>query len=238
MVEARNPNHWTVREIPPAQSLTRWYLPRWWQTNQVSRSLWAAEESDPGGVYTLWQKPWISIFVFWQPTPVFLAGKFHGQRSLVVHAVAKESDMTEHTPAHTTTIWESITHWVARLILAPGTCSDSTTVTPQREVSLTVVGPRTMNSGQGAASLAFPEPLCRIAHLTHRETQPRSSRPTVPLRTKSGHTSFTSAPKAHLPSYGNAHGTLRLFILPERFRAQWSTLPAASIYWVARCQDG
>ena len=53
MVEARNPNHWTVREIPPAQNLTRWYLPWWWQTNQVSRSLWAAEESAPGGVYTL-----------------------------------------------------------------------------------------------------------------------------------------------------------------------------------------
>ena len=113
MLEPRNPNHWTVREIPPAQSLRRWYLPWWWQTNQVSRSLWATEESDPGGVYTLWQKVWISIFVFWQSTPVFLPGKFHGQRSLVVHKVAKESDMTEHMPTHTT-IWESITHWVAR----------------------------------------------------------------------------------------------------------------------------
>ena len=32
----------------------------------------------------------------WQPTPVFLPGKFHGQRSLVatVHGVA-ESDMNE-----------------------------------------------------------------------------------------------------------------------------------------------
>ena len=31
----------------------------------------------------------------WQPTPVFLSGKFHKQRSLVgtVHEVAKESDM-------------------------------------------------------------------------------------------------------------------------------------------------
>ena len=33
----------------------------------------------------------------WQPTPVFLPVKSHGQRSLVVHGVAKESDMTEHT---------------------------------------------------------------------------------------------------------------------------------------------
>ena len=34
----------------------------------------------------------------WQPTPVFLPGESHGQRSLeaVVHAVA-ESDMTEVT---------------------------------------------------------------------------------------------------------------------------------------------
>ena len=32
----------------------------------------------------------------WQPTPVFLPGKSHGQRSLwaIVHGVAKESDMT------------------------------------------------------------------------------------------------------------------------------------------------
>ena len=33
----------------------------------------------------------------WQPTPVFLPGKSHGQRSLAgyrVHGVAKESDMT------------------------------------------------------------------------------------------------------------------------------------------------
>ena len=137
MMEARNPNHWIVREISPAQSLTR-YLPWWWKTNQVSRSLWATEESDPGGVYTLQQKAWISIFVFWQSTPVFLPGKFHWQRRFVVHAVAKELDMTEHMPIHTI-IWESITHWVARLILAPGTCLDSITVTAQWEVSLTVV---------------------------------------------------------------------------------------------------
>ena len=33
----------------------------------------------------------------WQPTPVFLPGKTHGQRSLwaTVHGVAEESDMTE-----------------------------------------------------------------------------------------------------------------------------------------------
>ena len=35
----------------------------------------------------------------WQPTPVFLPGKFHGQRSLAGYSPwgHKESDMTEHT---------------------------------------------------------------------------------------------------------------------------------------------
>ena len=34
----------------------------------------------------------------WQPTPVFLPGKFHGQRSLVGYSPkgCKESDTTEH----------------------------------------------------------------------------------------------------------------------------------------------
>ena len=38
------------------------------------------------------QNPWRSK---WQPTPVFLPGKYHGQRSpaAIVHGVAKESDM-------------------------------------------------------------------------------------------------------------------------------------------------
>ena len=35
----------------------------------------------------------------WQPTPVFLPGKFHGQRNLVGYSPwsRKESDMTEHS---------------------------------------------------------------------------------------------------------------------------------------------
>ena len=38
----------------------------------------------------------------WQPTPVFLPGKFHGQRSLAGYSPwsHKESDMTKHM-AHT-----------------------------------------------------------------------------------------------------------------------------------------
>jgi len=43
--------------------------------------------------------PWVRKIPWkrkWQPTPVVLPGKFHGQRSLVatVHGVANESDMT------------------------------------------------------------------------------------------------------------------------------------------------
>ena len=35
----------------------------------------------------------------WQPTPVFLPGQFHGQKSLVSYSPGgrKELDMTEHT---------------------------------------------------------------------------------------------------------------------------------------------
>ena len=46
-----------------------------------------------------------------QPTPVFLLGEFHGQRSLTGYCPRdrKESDMTEHIHTHThthTNIWE------------------------------------------------------------------------------------------------------------------------------------
>ena len=39
----------------------------------------------------------------WQPTPVFLPGKFHGHRSLVGYSPwgHKESDTGEHTHMHT-----------------------------------------------------------------------------------------------------------------------------------------
>ena len=39
-----------------------------------------------------------------QPTPVFLLEESHGQRSLAVHGITKELDMTEateHTGTHT-----------------------------------------------------------------------------------------------------------------------------------------
>ena len=46
--------------------------------------------------------PWVGKILWsrkWQTTPVFLPGKFHGQRSLAGYSLwdGKESDMTEHT---------------------------------------------------------------------------------------------------------------------------------------------
>ena len=52
--------------------------------------------------------PWVGKIPWrrkWQPSPVFLPGKFHGQRSLAtVHGIAKESDMTEHTAHSSKTV--------------------------------------------------------------------------------------------------------------------------------------
>ena len=44
--------------------------------------------------------PWVRKIAWrreWQPSPVFLPGEFHGQRSLVSHSLwgCKKSDMTE-----------------------------------------------------------------------------------------------------------------------------------------------
>ena len=49
--------------------------------------------------------PWVGNFPWSrkrQPAPVFLHGKFHGQRSLAGYGLwgCKESDMTEHTHTH------------------------------------------------------------------------------------------------------------------------------------------
>ena len=49
---------------------------------------------DTGSILGLAKIPWSKK---WQPTPVFLPGKFHGQRSLTGYSPwgCKESDMTE-----------------------------------------------------------------------------------------------------------------------------------------------
>ena len=60
----------------------------------MAKSLPAMQE-DPGF------DPWVGTLPWrreWQPTPVFLPGEFHGQRSVVGYCPwgHKESDMTEH----------------------------------------------------------------------------------------------------------------------------------------------
>ena len=48
----------------------------------------------------------------WQPTPIFLPGRFHGQRSLVGYSPGghKESDMTDHGCMHVSAYTHTHTH--------------------------------------------------------------------------------------------------------------------------------
>ena len=54
-----------------------------------------ARDKDVGLIPGSGKSPWCRK---WQPIPVFLPGKFHGQRSLVGYSPwgCKELDMTEH----------------------------------------------------------------------------------------------------------------------------------------------
>ena len=57
----------------------------------------AGDSRDVGSIWKiLWRRKW-------QPTPVFLPGKFHGQRNLVGYSswACKELDMTEWLSTHT-----------------------------------------------------------------------------------------------------------------------------------------
>ena len=69
-------------------------LPRW-PSGKGSAGQCRRHRFDPG----IGQIPWKRK---WQPTPVFLPGKFHGQKSLVGYRPwgLRESDMTEHTCTH------------------------------------------------------------------------------------------------------------------------------------------
>ena len=62
--------------------------------------------------------PWVRKIPWsgkWQPTPVFLPGEFHGQRSLVGYSPQsrRELDMTEHMHAHTSDLEVKAFHDVA-----------------------------------------------------------------------------------------------------------------------------
>ena len=92
--------------------------------------------------------PWVGKIPWrraWQPTPVFLPGKCHGQSSLAgqVHGVSKESDMTEATEhvcmckltctkVNKDTLWlESILHTKSGLCPLPYSAPDILSVNTQ-----------------------------------------------------------------------------------------------------------
>ena len=76
----------------PSRRVTQWYFPG----NTMVKNTPAKRH-----VYNPWvgKIPWSRK---WQSTPVFLAGKFHGERTLAGYNpwVCKESDLTEHTHTH------------------------------------------------------------------------------------------------------------------------------------------
>ena len=71
-------------------SITMDFIISWW----ISRKESACNAGDPGSIPGSGRFPWRRK---WPPTPVFLPGEFHGQRSLVGYSPwgCKESDTTE-----------------------------------------------------------------------------------------------------------------------------------------------
>ena len=68
----------------------------WWLSGKGSACACRRPGLDPWVKKILWRRKW-------QPIPVFLPGKFHGERSLVGYSPCghKESDMTKWLSAHT-----------------------------------------------------------------------------------------------------------------------------------------
>ena len=68
----------------------------WWLSGRESTCQWRRHGFNPWVRKILWRKKW-------QPTPVFLPGKSHGQRSLVGYSPwgCKESDTTKQLSMHT-----------------------------------------------------------------------------------------------------------------------------------------
>ena len=56
----------------------------------------------------------------WQPTPLCLPGKLHGQRSLVVYSPSccKESDITEHTHTCTCVLYVNSRHFISSAVFS------------------------------------------------------------------------------------------------------------------------
>ena len=88
-VKLQSPNHWTAREFP---KYFQWCVGVRWHNGKKSacqcrRHKWCH--------FHLWVKkiPWSRK---WQPTPLFLPGESHGQRSLGGCRGLQELDTTEH----------------------------------------------------------------------------------------------------------------------------------------------
>ena len=65
--------------------------------------------------------PWVRKIPWsrkWQPTPVFLPGKFHGQKSPGGYSPRdhKESNTTEHAPLPLSNRWQTATNWIKFLL--------------------------------------------------------------------------------------------------------------------------
>ena len=88
------------------------YQPGAFLVAQVVKKLPATQEM----VFDPWvgKSPWRRE---WQPTPVFLPGEFHGQRSLVGYSPGgrKESDMTEQLSAAQQSVYTYWLNWGAQL---------------------------------------------------------------------------------------------------------------------------
>ena len=79
-------------------------LTRWHSSKESPPNV--GDTRDSGSIPGSGRFPWSRK---WELTPVFLPGKFHGQRSIVGYSSwgHKESDTTEreHTHAHTNSYW-------------------------------------------------------------------------------------------------------------------------------------
>ena len=96
------------------QSLGSWRNRQWWANKQTASLLWWASQvvqsAEEPACHCIRHKregfdPWVRKIPWrrkWQPTPVFLPGKFHGQRRLVGHSTQghTELDMTEQLSTH------------------------------------------------------------------------------------------------------------------------------------------
>ena len=50
----------------------------------------------------------------WQPTPVFLPGKFHGQKSLAGYSPWAQTRLSTHTHRHDNEMWYVFSDWILR----------------------------------------------------------------------------------------------------------------------------